>query len=242
MLQKVLSQMRRCCEDYDMIRPGDRIAVGVSGGKDSLVTLTALAAMRRFYPAPYEVEAITIDPGIEGMEFSAVTAYCESLGVEHTVIKTHLKELIFDIRHEKNPCSLCAKMRRGALNEAAVARGCRKIALGHNRDDAVETLVMSQIYEGRLSCFFPVTYLSRADVTVIRPLLYVPEKMVRSCAKSLDLPIVTNPCPANGNTKRQFVKELIAGLNKEAPGLQERLFGAMQRLPLPGWGRTDNRE
>lgn len=235
MLQKILSHVRRCCEDYEMIKPGDRIAIGVSGGKDSLVLLSALAAMRRFYPVPYEVEAITIDPGIEEMDFAPVTRLCETLGVPHTVIKTHLKEIIFDIRKESNPCSLCAKMRRGALHDAAIERGCRVIALGHNRDDAVETLLMSEIYEGRISCFQPVTYLDRKDVTVIRPLIYTPEKLVRACARAMELPIVTNPCPANGNTKRQYVKDLLHDLDREAPGLQERMFGAMQRLPLNGW-------
>lgn len=235
MLQKILSHVRRCCEDYEMIKSGDRIAVGVSGGKDSLVLLTALAAMRRFYPVPYEVSAVTIDSGIEEMDFSPVAKLCETIDVPYTIVKTHLKEIIFDIRKEENPCSLCAKMRRGALHDAALAQGCRVIALGHNRDDAVETLIMSEMYEGRISCFMPVTYLDRKDVTVIRPLLYAPEKLVRACARSLELPVVENPCPANGNTKRQYVKELLHTLDREAPGLEERLFGAMQRLPLSGW-------
>lgn len=237
MLQKILSHVRRCCEDYEMIKPGDRVAVGVSGGKDSLVLLSALAAMRRFYPVPYEVEAVTIDPGIEGMDFTPVSRLCETLGVPHTVVKTRLKEIIFDIRRESNPCSLCAKMRRGALHDAALARDCRVIALGHNRDDAVETLLLSEIYEGRISCFLPVTYLDRKDVTVIRPMMYAPEKLVRACARSMALPVVENPCPANGNTKRQYVKELLRTLDRESPGLEERLFGAMQRLPLEGWAK-----
>lgn len=237
MLQKILSHVRRCCEDYEMIKPGDRVAVGVSGGKDSLVLLSALAAMRRFYPVPYEVEAVTIDPGIEGMDFTPVSRLCETLCVPHTVVKTHLKEIIFDIRCESNPCSLCAKMRRGALHDAALARDCRVIALGHNRDDAVETLLLSEIYEGRISCFLPVTYLDRKDVTVIRPMMYAPEKLVRACARSMALPVVENPCPANGNTKRQYVKELLRTLDRESPGLEERLFGAMQRLPLEGWAK-----
>lgn len=237
MLQKILSHVRRCCEDYEMIKPGDRVAVGVSGGKDSLVLLSALAAMRRFYPVPYEVEAVTIDPGIDGMDFTPVSRLCETLGVPHTVVKTRLKEIIFDIRRESNPCSLCAKMRRGALHDAALARDCRVIALGHNRDDAVETLLLSEIYEGRISCFLPVTYLDRKDVTVIRPMMYAPEKLVRACARSMALPVVENPCPANGNTKRQYVKELLRTLDRESPGLEERLFGAMQRLPLEGWAK-----
>ena len=230
-----MSHVRRCCEDYEMIKSGDRIAVGVSGGKDSLVLLTALAEMRRFYPEPYELEAVTIDPGTADMDFSPVTAYCEKLGVRHTIIETHLKEIVFDIRQETNPCSLCAKMRRGALHDAALELGCRTIALGHNRDDAVETFIMSQIYEGRISCFRPATYLDRKKVNVIRPLLYVPEKMVRNCANRLELPIVVNTCPANGNTKRQETKDLIRELERNNPGLSERLFGAMQRLPLDGW-------
>ncbi len=237
MIQKLMSQMRRCCEDYAMIQDGDHIAVGLSGGKDSLVMLAGLAEMRRFYPKPYTLEAITVSLGIEGVDYGALEAYCASLGVRHTLIQTRLNELIFVVRKESNPCALCSKMRKGALNDAALELGCNKVALGHNRDDAVETFVMNQVYGGRIGCFLPVTYLSRKEITVIRPLLYVPEKMARRTAAALSLPIVENPCPANGTSSRAQIAALVRRLNSEYPGYSNRIFGAMQRMPLEGWGK-----
>ncbi len=237
MLQELLSLVRRCVEDYNMISAGDRIAVGVSGGKDSLATLVALAELRRFYPNPFEVEALTLDMGFEGADFSQVTALCESLGVKHTIKKTQIKEIIFDIRKESNPCSLCAKMRRGSLNEAALEMGCHKVALGHHHDDAAETLLLSLFYEGRISCFQPVTYLDRKDITLIRPMLYVPEKDIRSFARRYPLPVMPSLCTADGNTKRQEMKDLIHTMDRTNHGLSKRLFGAMQRLPLEGWDK-----
>ncbi len=237
MIQKLMSQMRRCCEDYAMIHDGDRIAVGLSGGKDSLVMLAGLAGMRRFYPVEYTLEAVTVSLGIEGVDYSGLRAYCASLGIRHTLVETRLNELIFEVRKESNPCSLCSKMRKGALNDAALALGCNKVALGHNRDDAVETFVMNQVYGGRIGCFLPVTYLSRKEITVIRPILYVPEKMARRTAAGLELPVVHNPCPANGASSRTEVKALVRRLNSEYPGYSNRVFGAMQRLPLEGWGK-----
>ena len=218
-----------------MIAPGDRIAVGVSGGKDSLVLLAALAKLREFYPAPFTVEAITLDLGLDGMDFTPVEEYCRSLDVPYTVIKTEISHIIFDLRKEKNPCSMCAKMRRGALHNALAERGIHKIALGHHFDDAVETFFLSLFYEGRLSCFQPVTYLDRTDITQIRPLLYCGEGFVRNLANRLELPVVHNPCPADGYTKRQEVKELVAKLSEDYPRLKDYVFGAMQNLPLPEW-------
>ncbi|NLD87016.1 MAG: tRNA 2-thiocytidine(32) synthetase TtcA [Clostridiales bacterium] len=241
MLQKVLSFTRRCIEDYDMIAPNDRIAAGVSGGKDSLTMLLALANLKRFYPVPFELEAVTLDMGFEGMDFSPITVLCDELGIHHTVIKTQLKEIIFDVRREENPCSLCAKMRRGALHDAAISIGCNKCALGHHHDDAVETLMLSLFYEGRIGCFRPVTYLDRKNITLIRPMLYTPERLIRSLANGYPLPVIKNPCPADGNSKRQKMKDLVKMLDKQNPGLRERLFGAMQRLPLEGWEKTDIR-
>jgi len=239
MLQKVLSFTRRCVEDYDMISEGDRIAVGVSGGKDSLAMLVAMANLKRFYPIKFELEAVTLDMGFDGVDFSPVTKLCDELGVRHTVIKTQMKEIIFDIRQEENPCSLCAKMRRGALHDAALELGCGKVALGHHHDDAVETLMLSLFYEGRISCFRPVTYLDRKKLYLIRPMLYTSERLIRALVNNYPLPIVHNPCPANGNTKRQEMKDLVKMLDKQNPGLRERLFGAMQRLPLDGWGKIN---
>lgn len=244
-MNKILSLTRRCVEDYDMIQPGDRIAVGVSGGKDSLILLTALAKLREFYPVPYTVEAITLDmghaDGRPGMDFSPIAEFCRELDVPYTILKSEIHHIIFDVRKEKNPCSMCAKMRRGALHNAMQERGITKIALGHHYDDAIETFFMSLVFEGRLSCFQPVTYLDRTGITQIRPLLYCGENMIRHTAQRLELPVVENPCPANGNTKRQEIKELVYELQGRYPGLKARTFGAMQRLPLPAWGPVEHR-
>lgn len=235
-MQKMMGLMRRCIDDYHMIESGDRVAVGVSGGKDSLTLLYTLAALRKYYPKPFELEALSIDMGLGGMDFSPIARLCEELEVPYTCKKTEIGTIIFDLRKEKNPCSMCAKMRRGALNELMLARGLNKIALGHHYDDAVETFLMSLLYEGRISCFEPVTYLSRTGVTQIRPMLYVGEKAVSSFAARMQLPVVHNTCPADKHTKRQEVKELIETLQMQYPDLKTKVFGAMQRLPLPKWG------
>lgn len=244
-MNKILSLARRCVEDYDMIQPGDRIAVGVSGGKDSLVLLAALAKLREFYPVPYTVEAITLDMGAAdgrpGMDFTPIVELCKELDVPYTIIKSEIQHIIFDLRKEKNPCSMCAKMRRGALHGAMQERGITKIALGHHYDDAIETFFMSLVFEGRLSCFQPVTFLDRTGITQIRPLLYCGETLIRHTAERLQLPVVENPCPADGNTKRQEIKELVYELQGRYPGLKGRTFGAMQRLPLPEWGPVEHR-
>lgn len=234
-MQQLMGMVRRCVDDYKMIEAGDKIAVGVSGGKDSLALLALLAGLQKYYPKPFELAALTIDMGL-GMDFSPVEAYCRSLGVPYHRIETQIGPVIFDIRKEKNPCSLCAKMRRGALNDALKSLGFQKIALGHHYDDAVETFLLSLLYEGRLSCFQPVTYLSRMDVTQIRPMLYIGEKAVSSFARRMELPVIENRCPADRSTKRQEVKELLVTLQKQYPDLKTKIFGAMQRLPLPEWG------
>lgn len=241
MLQKLLSFTRRAVDHYHMIEEGDRIAVGVSGGKDSLTLLTALAGLRRFYPKKFEVVAITLEMGYDDMDFSPVQALCDELEVEYIRIPTQIKQIVFDIRKEENPCSLCAKLRRGALHEAALQAGCKKVALGHHFDDVVETYMLSLMYEGRISCFKPVTYLDRVGVTLIRPLIYTPEHYIRSFATRNNLPVVHNPCPADGNTKRQEVKDLLKMLEKQNHGLRERIFGAIQRYPLDGWNADTTR-
>ena len=238
-MNQILSHTRRCVEDYDMIQEGDHIAVGVSGGKDSMVLLAALARLKEFYPKSFTVEAITLDLGIAGMDFTAVADWCAAQGIPYTVIPTEINNIIFNIRKEKNPCSMCAKMRRGALHGALQERGIKKIALGHHFDDAVETFYINLFYAGSLSCFQPVTYLDRTDITQIRPLLYCGEGQIRNVAARENLPVVRNTCPADGATKRQEVKELIADLSKKYPKLKDYTFGAMQRLPLPEWGVVD---
>ena len=234
-MQHILGLVRRCVEDYRMIAPNDRLAVGVSGGKDSLLTLVALAQLRRFYPIPFTLEAITLEMGMPGMDFSPVAALCETLEVPYQRIQVPVYQIVFEERREKNPCSLCAKLRRGSLNTALTERGIHKIALGHHYDDAIETLLMNLLFEGRISCFQPVTYLNRTDVTQIRPLLYCREDEIRRTAERLRLPVVHNPCPADGSSRRQEIKELIGQLEKTYPDLKQKLFGSIQRYPLYGW-------
>ena len=233
-MQRLMGLVRRCVDDYNMIEDGDKIAVGVSGGKDSLVLLKLLAALRGYHNKAFTLEAVTIDMGL-GMDYSGIEALCEELEVPYTVVKTEIGPIIFDYRKEKNPCSMCAKMRRGALNQALLDRGCSKLALGHHYDDAVETFLMSLIYEGRISCFQPVTHLDRTGITQIRPMLYIHEKTVDAFARRMELPVLQNRCPVDKHTKREEVKELIFNLVKEYPDLKERIFGAMQRYPLEAW-------
>lgn len=234
-MQRILSLVRRCVEDYHMIETGDKVVVGVSGGKDSVLTLVALAKLREFYPKKFEVVAMTIDAGAPGMDFSPVAKLCGEIGVAYHVIPVPIYEIVFSYRKEKNPCSLCAKLRRGALGTEMNKRGLTKIALGHHYDDAVETMLMSLFLEGRISCFQPVTYLDRSGVTQIRPLLYVEEREVRGAVRRLGLPVVENSCPADGTTKREETKELLRDLEKRFPQLRKKIFGAMQRLPVYGW-------
>ena len=226
-LQKLLSKARRAAEDYNMIEEGDKIAVGLSGGKDSLTLLYILAAMRRFYPKKYDVIAISVDMGLglDEKEVRAVKNLCEKLGVEYFVEETKIGEIVFDVRKEPNPCSLCANMRRGALNSAAKNRGCNKVALGHHSDDLAETFLLSLFYEGRLSAFAPVTRLERVGLTVIRPMIYITEKEIIGFAK--DKPIIHNPCPANKHTKRQYVKDLLKSLEKNNKKIKENVLGAI---------------
>ena len=234
-MQHLLSKMRRAVDDYGMIQDGDRIAVGLSGGKDSLAVLVAAKALQRFYPNRFHLEAITLDMGTEGMDFSPLRQFCEDLDVPFHLEKTEIKQIVFDWRKEKSPCSLCANLRRGALNTAALDRGLTKIMLGHHHDDVIETFMMSQIFEGRISCFSPVTYLDRKDVSVIRPMIYVTESDVNGLKKRFDMPVIESSCPADGNTKRQYIKETIRSLEKENPGIKERLFGAVARSSIDGW-------
>ena len=234
-MQHILGQVRRCVEDYHMIEAGDKVAVGVSGGKDSLLTLTALARLRDFYPISFQLEAITLETGTPGMSFDAVAELCRELEVPYTRIHVPVYQIVFEERKEKNPCSLCAKLRRGTLNTALTERGIHKIALGHHYDDAIETLLMNLLFEGRIGCFQPVTYLDRTGITQIRPLLYCREDDIRRTVERLRLPVVHNPCPANGSTRRQEGKDLIHQLEGRYPDIKQKLFGSLQRYPLYGW-------
>ena len=233
-MQKLIGLVRRCVQDYKMIEEGDRIGVGVSGGKDSVALLAFLAELRKYNDKAFDVEAITIDMGL-GMDYSPMAELCDKLDVKYNLIHTEIGPIIFDHRKEKNPCSMCAKMRRGALNQAILDRGMNKLALGHHYDDAVETFMMSLIYEGRISCFQPVTDLDRTGIIQIRPMLYIHEKSIDSFVTRNDLPIITNRCPVDKYTKREEIKQLVYDLSATYPDLKERIFGAMQRLPLPEW-------
>ena len=228
--------LRRCVDDYGMISAGDGIAVGVSGGKDSLVLLRGLRHLQTYYPAPFRLEAVTIDLGFLGMDYTPVAQLCREIDVPYTLVKTDIREIVFDVRKEENPCSLCAKMRRGALNDVLNERGLNKLALGHHFDDAVETFLMSLLFEGRISCFKPVTHMTRADIWQIRPMLYAGEGTIANLAEKLALPIVENSCPMDKESKRHEIKTLIQTLSRDYPNLKSKVFGAMQRLPLDGWG------
>ena len=233
--RRLLSYVRRAVDDYQMIEEGDRICVGISGGKDSLALLAGLANLRYFYPKRFELVALTVDMGFDGVDFSQIEALCQELNVPYHVKKTEIAQIIFDIRKEKNPCSLCAKMRRGVLHSTAKELGCNKIAFGHHFDDVVETFMLNLFHEGRIGCFQPVTYLSRADITLIRPLIYMPEKDVRYFANRENLPVVKSPCPADGHTEREEMKKLLDTLERQHKGLRHRIFGAIARGEVDGF-------
>ncbi len=234
-LQQLLSYARRAVDDYQMIQEGDKIAVGISGGKDSLTLLYALHGLKRFYPKKCDIEASTGDLGFDGFNLDPIRKLCDDLGVRYTVVKTDIGKIIFDERKEKNPCALCAKMRKGAFNDQAKALGCNKLAYGHHKDDLVETMLLSLIFEGRFFSFSPMTYLDRMDITLIRPLIYVSEADVVGFQHKYDLPVCKSPCPANGVTKREYAKNLAKQLNQEHPGAVERMFSAIVNGELPSW-------
>ena len=239
-MRKMLSYLRRAIDDYHMISENDKIAVGISGGKDSLILFQAMIQLKRFYPIPFELIGITVDLGFDTpLNTSGIMKLAQESNIPYHVIQTQIKEIVFDVRKEENPCSLCAKLRKGALMDAAKQMGCNKVALGHNYDDVVETFFMKLFFEGNIGCFSPVTYLSRMDITQIRPLLFAPEAEIKATAQRLELPVFNNPCPADGETKRQEIKELIAVLRKQYPDLKEKVFGGLCRSRISGF--TDER-
>lgn len=236
-MKHIVSRVRKAVEDYDMIKAGDRIGVGISGGKDSLVLLGALANLSRYYPEKFTVVGLTLDMGYKS-DYSAIQRWCDELGVEYIVKETNIAEVVFDVRNEENPCSLCSKLRRGALNDLAIEQGCKRVALGHHNDDVLETFLLSLLYEGRINCFSPVTYLDRTDLYSIRPLIYVRECDIRSTVSRLELPIVKSSCPADGKTKREEIKNIVAELDKTVnPGMKKRLFTAICASGIDGWQR-----
>lgn len=241
-LQQVMSYVRRALDDYNMIQEGDRIAVGISGGKDSLTLLYALHGIKRFYPKKFELHAVTVDLGFENLNLEKIQQLCNDLAIPYTIVKTDIADIIFHQRGEENPCSLCAKMRKGALNQAIKDAGCNKVAYAHHKDDVVETMLMSLIFEGRFHTFSPVTYLDRMDLTVIRPLMYMQEADVIGFVNKYDVPVVKSPCPADGHTKREYIKQLLRQLNTENPGVKERMFTAIVNGNLKGWGTNGSIE
>lgn len=236
-MQKVIGKVRAAVEHYQLIEEGDRIGVGVSGGKDSLFLLCALSELSRYYPKKFTVTAVTADPcfGGEETDFSAIEALCREREIPYYIKRTNLGTVIFDERKEKNPCSLCAKMRRGILHNTCVELGLNKIALGHHADDAVQTLLMNLFYGGKLGCFSPKSYLSRKNITMIRPLVFCEEREIANASARMQLPVVKSNCPADGVTARKDTSDLIETLEVEFPDLKAKLQGAMQRAGLDGW-------
>ena len=236
-MQKLMGYMRRAIVDYNMISQGDRVAVGLSGGKDSVALLVGLAGLRRFLGVDFSLTAVTLDMGFSDalQDTEPLARLCDSLDVLYRVVRTNIGKVVFDTRCEKNPCSLCTRMRRGALHEQCQLLGCNKLALGHHMDDALETFVMNLTIEGRIGCFQPVSYLSRRDLTMIRPMVYVPERDVRRAVKSQALPFAKNSCPIDGKTERQKVKEFLQMLEKARPGIKNRMYSAMRNAHISGW-------
>ena len=234
-LQRLLSLTRKAIDEFSMIEEGDRIAVGISGGKDSLTLLYALGELKKFYPKHFTVEALTVSLGYENFDLSGVQALCEKLEVPYTVVDTEIAKILFEELHEEHPCSLCARLRKGAFNQKAMELGCNKIAYAHHKNDVVETFLMSLILEGRIHTFSPVTYLERTGLTLVRPLIYVTEPEVKGFRYRYNLPVVENPCPVDGYTNRQYAKNLIASMNHEHPGALERMFTAILNGDLPDW-------
>ena len=237
-MKKTLGCIRKADTDFHMIEDGDRIAVGVSGGKDSLLLLHALSLYRKFTHKDFTLQAITVDNGLGSPDYSRITALCESLGIPYIIKKTEIGEIIFNYRKEKNPCALCAKMRRAVLANTCVENGVSKLALGHHRDDAVETLLLSLFYEGRFHTFHPVTRMSRTGITVIRPLVYLPESHVRHMQKVLDLPVLKSSCPADGKTERETMSGLLSEMKKYCPDIQERILHALRNEPYDLWQKS----
>lgn len=236
-LQQLMSRTRKAVDDYNMIEDGDTIAVGISGGKDSLALLMSLAGMRKFYPKHYSLIAITCNLGFKNVDFDEIKKLCQSLEVPYYIMDTDISQIVFEDRKETNPCSLCAKMRKGSMNDFIKEHGCNKIAYAHHQDDVVETYMMSLIFEGRQNTFSPVTYLDRSKVTVIRPFIYMKEADIIGFVKANNVPVLKSACPVDGLTKRQYVKDLIKDINSETPGVRERIFTAISNSQIKGWAK-----
>lgn len=233
-MQRILSQMRKSIEEYNMIQDGDKIAVCLSGGKDSTTMLKGFKALQRFYPKKFEIIAVSVNPGFEFFDTNLLKKTSEELDVPIFIEKSNIKEIVFDIRKEKNPCSLCANLRRGIINSIAIREGCNKIALGHNKDDVLETFLLNLLYTGKISTFSPVSYMDRSKITLIRPLIYLSEKEIKKFIRKNNITVMPKACPMDGISKREDMKKLIFELKKEIPTIEANLFGAIKR-GLPDW-------
>ena len=238
-MQKILSYMRKAIEDYNMIEDGDKIAVALSGGKDSTTMLLALKNLQIFFPKKFEIIGITINPGFDNFDTSALEQLCNKNQIKYIVEKTEIKQIVFDVRNEKNPCSLCANLRRGILNSVAIREGCNKIALGHNEDDVLETFMLNLLYGGSISTFAPKSFMDRSGITLIRPLIYAPEKYIKTFAKKNNLPIMEKVCPMDGVSKREDMKQLIYQFQKDIPRVRANLYGAIKRSNIHGWSKEE---
>lgn len=234
-MQAVMSRLRKAIDDYNMIKDGEKVAVAFSGGKDSALLLSALKSLSRFHPANFEVCAVFADLGFGNIDIEGLKRFCDNVGVELNIHKTEIAKIIFEYRKESNPCSLCAKMRRGVIHDAAREMGATAVALGHHMDDAAETVIMNLMFESRLGCFQPVTYMSRKDINVIRPMIYLNEREIKGAVTRLGIPVMKNPCPADGVTKREKAKEIIKVLSEQNPDIKQSIFGALQRSGIDGW-------
>lgn len=234
-LQQLLSHTRKAVDQYQLIESGDKIAIGISGGKDSLTLLYALHGLQRFYPQSFELIALSVDLGFDGFDLSTIAALCEKMNIPYHIISTEIGKIVFEERKEKNPCSLCAKLRKGAFNHSAKKLGCNKIAYAHHKDDVLETMLLSLIYEGRFYSFPPKLHLDRMDLTVIRPLIYTLEADIIGFQHKYQLPVVKNPCPEDGLSRRSYAKELLRQINHENPGVKERLFSAIEHGNIEDW-------
>ncbi len=234
-LQRLMSYARKAIDDYQMIEEGDKIAVGISGGKDSIALLHTLHGLMRFYPKKFEIYAVSVDLGFKNQDFTIIEKMCKDLNVPYTIVRSEISKIVFEDRKEGSPCSLCAKMRKGALNDEMKRLGCNKVAYGHHKDDIIDTMLLSLIFEGRFHSFSPKTYLDRMDLTVIRPLMYINEMDIKGFINMNELPVAKSRCPVDGHTKRQYVKDLLKQLSIENPGVKERMFTAILNGDLSGW-------
>ena len=241
-MKHILSYMRRAIEDYDMIQDGDKIAVALSGGKDSITLLKALKSLQYFYPKKFELIAISVNPGFEFFDSNFLKQSCEEIGISFIEEKYDISKIVFEDRQEKNPCSLCANLRRGILNTAAKREHCTKIALGHNLDDVLETFLMNLFFAGSISTFSPVSYMDRSGVTLIRPLIYVPEKETKRYIRKSGTKIMPKVCPMDGNSTREYIKQLIVSLSIKNPHVKANIMGAIKRNKIDSWKDTTQRQ